>query len=1557
MLLDRLPLLESCMRGLVQLSLDQPALLPHALTIQILESCSRRACTLANLTWKKSEMENQPFQQRSLPGVLDVQHVDLVELILQLSQFPTPPSSAGDFSSSLPMLAYSALFWRCCVLLVILSAFNPQTIGRVVWERVPTVRCMLEMCISEIWQTHPSISDTAAPTPTQTQSPTTGTASATVPSTLSLTSLFPPFPDLITKSLLLHRQREENDAVLYIENLLPENRPTNTNTEQNHNDTSQNPAGAAAVTSDTEQRQTAAASTSVRPSSIAGPRTRETSLYLRHHYLMLLDPSEVLRRPPEPVLHTLYRLSTDFHLGWMMRRSKQPHFLANMLMRQTPEQYVSWLHRLITLDTDTIHSLPHVPNAHMTMHAVERWSRREDEREEMIACEGTSALHSPQCAMISSSESSSSDPLLDLLPSMLTSLRRLLPQMAMMYATTGSSQQHAGDVEASVRSQSVGNYPQPTTIIASLKSPNLQSAPTTPAIESTKPQPIATPSSIFSGAVFNHSPFIDVLSVFMQGLGSRSAAQRQSAARALHFWICPHSLPLTFSSPTTIPTMCAGDGGGVHRWQPMDLTTDTLPSLPSVTCWLRFFYAWFLHRHPLDSCEHKIESSGSDAASMPSSSPPVSAAFVQSSRQVIATVRSALLSALENESNDDAVCGYLIFLHSLSTRYSHSPPPHFPPSRLFRVQLALHVCDVILSREMLADELLSVNGRASTSRRPRIITSNKQSEEEENENERAAGIDSSKDHSLSADGTMTGNNVKRRKLSTMDMTSLSSMPTFDLEGADSGMELSNDGIDPSPPTLSRSSSIQHDSHPDSDSHLLQSAFSGYFVVLSILHSAFRVVEYMQNDVNLVRRLVAHSQTQTQTNGNGNLMSEDDELGEERDWMEDNGHADGQMEDDKMSIEESPMHRPTAPNNASLSPLSLPMSPPLSAARDAATPTLSPGASGFLQRSPSSDSSISSVEFVSLHRSWPTCPAPILVYVPLPLVHGIMQFLAYPYVGTRQQEKEEKEQAEQPGCTTHDNATANQQRHAAFYAYQHLLTMLLPSPTPPSTFHAVSIPSASSSLPLPSFPLSSDSVSSWLIDSSGIRWPLPSDAEAYRILTHSATPALIQLTIERCAPTQLLMALCEYGMKASVAARCLSRLDAWGEYQMRLVVGRAGNVSALSPAMRDLLKHIDKLIRCVQMHQANIQRIMNEMESGKDEQQQMLMQHERPTHSGDIGSTLLVYLHSLQSLQQCEINCDEKQARGENSQNTTQRHDADGRLVDSAISPHAIIQASDSSLFSSIQHLIFSASDSIPYSAFLSLRGLSASNPAAFLQCVSQAIGMSECESESESERERVGENDGGNVGEDENKEGESGSGSESDGEVGAERQQQNGNDIEMASRNDVTLPSLSASASASSSPVPLHLSRILPFLHDACTRILINHGMDIDLDIDADSMKGATEGCMQTQEGDTADEYEFQQDYADDYSVCECDGYDERNASIAEPLSHLSPCDVHASAIVQSHSSGSSLLPSLLSRLDRMFAGSPPRGCGASWEQNRRIIAELRRTYMHTHTHTYAMNR
>jgi len=61
---------------------------------------------------------------------------------------------------------------------------------------------------------------------------------------------------------------------------------------------------------------------------------------------------------------------------------------------------------------------------------------------------------------------------------------------------------------------------------------------------------------------------------------------------------------------------------------------------------------------------------------------------------------------------------------------------------------------------MLADELLSVNGRASTSRRPRIITSNKQSQEEENENERAAGIDSSKDHSLSADGTMTGNNVK-----------------------------------------------------------------------------------------------------------------------------------------------------------------------------------------------------------------------------------------------------------------------------------------------------------------------------------------------------------------------------------------------------------------------------------------------------------------------------------------------------------------------------------------------------------------------------------------------------------------------------------------------------------------------------------------------------------------------------------------------------------------------------------------------------------------------------
>ncbi|CAM9549111.1 unnamed protein product [Chrysoparadoxa australica] len=110
--------------------------------------------------------------------VLDVSDTNLVAEVFELSRFhyvdPRKPSSEapeakrkgvssgkrdrkGREKSSeltppkplkpLPLLAQTDLFWRSCMVLLLLAASNPSTIGRHLWERVPTLRCLMQMVV------------------------------------------------------------------------------------------------------------------------------------------------------------------------------------------------------------------------------------------------------------------------------------------------------------------------------------------------------------------------------------------------------------------------------------------------------------------------------------------------------------------------------------------------------------------------------------------------------------------------------------------------------------------------------------------------------------------------------------------------------------------------------------------------------------------------------------------------------------------------------------------------------------------------------------------------------------------------------------------------------------------------------------------------------------------------------------------------------------------------------------------------------------------------------------------------------------------------------------------------------------------------------------------------------------------------------------------------------------------------------------------------------------------------------------------------------------------
>lgn len=48
-----------------------------------------------------------------------------------------------------PTLAITNLYWKSWILLLMLAAHNPTTIGDVGWKHYPTLRTLIEMCITK----------------------------------------------------------------------------------------------------------------------------------------------------------------------------------------------------------------------------------------------------------------------------------------------------------------------------------------------------------------------------------------------------------------------------------------------------------------------------------------------------------------------------------------------------------------------------------------------------------------------------------------------------------------------------------------------------------------------------------------------------------------------------------------------------------------------------------------------------------------------------------------------------------------------------------------------------------------------------------------------------------------------------------------------------------------------------------------------------------------------------------------------------------------------------------------------------------------------------------------------------------------------------------------------------------------------------------------------------------------------------------------------------------------------------------------------------------------
>lgn len=81
--------------------------------------------------------------------LLQIGNVEIIELIFSLCAYQPPPNINIPVNYAAPSLAISNLYWKSWIILLILAAHNPSTIGSRAWECYPTCRVLMEMCITK----------------------------------------------------------------------------------------------------------------------------------------------------------------------------------------------------------------------------------------------------------------------------------------------------------------------------------------------------------------------------------------------------------------------------------------------------------------------------------------------------------------------------------------------------------------------------------------------------------------------------------------------------------------------------------------------------------------------------------------------------------------------------------------------------------------------------------------------------------------------------------------------------------------------------------------------------------------------------------------------------------------------------------------------------------------------------------------------------------------------------------------------------------------------------------------------------------------------------------------------------------------------------------------------------------------------------------------------------------------------------------------------------------------------------------------------------------------
>ncbi|XP_042197003.1 integrator complex subunit 1 [Callorhinchus milii] len=131
-LCSEVPLLEDTLMRILVIGLSRDLSLGPADAMELADHLVKRAASV-----QADDLE-----------VLRVERIQLIDAVLNLCTYHHPENIQLPPGYQPPALAISSLYWKAWLLLLVVTAFNPQNIGLAAWEGYPTLKMLMEMVMT-----------------------------------------------------------------------------------------------------------------------------------------------------------------------------------------------------------------------------------------------------------------------------------------------------------------------------------------------------------------------------------------------------------------------------------------------------------------------------------------------------------------------------------------------------------------------------------------------------------------------------------------------------------------------------------------------------------------------------------------------------------------------------------------------------------------------------------------------------------------------------------------------------------------------------------------------------------------------------------------------------------------------------------------------------------------------------------------------------------------------------------------------------------------------------------------------------------------------------------------------------------------------------------------------------------------------------------------------------------------------------------------------------------------------------------------------------------------